>query len=90
VRAPLFGLFRGRMDYGPVPVDVFAFADSGIAWTAIESPSFSGGTRKPVTSVGGGLRMNLFGFAVGELAIARPLQRPQRGWMFVFSLRQGF
>lgn len=90
VRAPLFGLFRGRLDYGPLPVDIFAFADSGVAWTAGERPTFAGGTRDWVTSVGAGARMNLFGFAIGELAIAKPLQRPQRGWMFVFSLRPGF
>jgi hypothetical protein len=32
IRAPLVGLFRGRLDYGQVPVDVFAFADAGVAW----------------------------------------------------------
>ena len=90
VRAPLVGLFKGRMDYGRLPVDVFAFADTGIAWTANIRPSFAGGTRDFVTSVGGGLRMNLFGFAIGEMNIVRPINRPQRGWMFVFALKQGY
>ena len=78
------------MDYGRLPVDVFAFADTGIAWTAAIRPSFAGGTRDFVSSVGGGLRMNLFGFAIGEMNIVRPINRPQRGWMFVFALKQGY
>jgi hypothetical protein len=40
--------------------------------------------------VGGGARVNLFGFAIAEFNLARPLQRPGRGWLFVFNLRPGF
>ena len=90
VRAPLVGLFKGRMDYGRIPVDVFAFADTGIAWTAAIRPAFAGGTRDFVSSVGGGLRANLFGFAIGEINLVRPINRPGRGWMFVFALKQGY
>jgi hypothetical protein len=43
-----------------------------------------------VSRAGAGLRANIFGYAVVELTLARPLNRPGRGWMFVFNLRPGF
>ncbi len=33
VRAPLWGLFKGQLSYGPLPVEIAAFADAGVAWT---------------------------------------------------------
>jgi Tol biopolymer transport system component len=91
VRAPLPGLFRGTLDYGPVPVEILGFFDAGVAWTQSERPSFvNNGTREWVTSAGFGARVNIFGFAIGEFNFAKPLNRPQRGWMFVFNLRPGF
>jgi len=89
VRAPLVGLFRGRLDYGGVPMDVFAFADTGVAWTSNTRPRTFGGTRDWVTSVGFGARVNAFGFMIVELNMVRPLNR-QRGWMFTFGLAPGF
>jgi hypothetical protein len=90
VRAPLVGLFKGRLDYGAVPVDIFGFADAGTAWLRGESPTFAGGTRGWVTSAGFGARVNVFGFAVAEFNMVRPLNRPGRGWMYVFNLRPGW
>ncbi len=83
-----FGLREGM--YGPLPVEVAFFADGGVAWTASEKPSFLGGERKGVASAGVAFRVNLGGFAIGQLAIARPFQRPQKGWVFQFSLTPGF
>ena len=76
--------------YGPVPIEVAFFGDSGVAWTASDKPTLLGGARKPVVSTGVTLRLNLFGFAVGQLDFARPVQRPRHGWMFEFSLTPGF
>jgi hypothetical protein len=90
VRAPLAGLFTGHLDYGPIPVEVFGFADAGLAWTRTARPVFAGGDREWVTSVGGGARVNVLGFMVAELSLAKPLQRPQQGWLFVFNLQPGF
>jgi outer membrane protein assembly factor BamA len=90
LRAPAVGLFKGRLDYGGVPVDLVAFADAGVAWTSADRPSFAGGSRDWVTSVGFGARVNLFGFAIVEFDIVRPLQRPERGWTFAFAFRPGF
>jgi hypothetical protein len=46
LRAPLWGLFRGRLSYGPVPVEVAAFADAGVAWAgSCETVTAGGVTR---------------------------------------------
>ena len=89
-RVPLGGLFTGNLDYGPIPAELFGFFDAGTAWTQAERPDFAGGTRPWVTTVGFGARVNAFGYAVVELNMARPIQRPEQGWMFVFNLRPAF
>jgi Tol biopolymer transport system component len=91
LRFPLLRPFGMRQNvYGPVPIEVAVFGDGGVAWTATEKPAMFGGTRKPVASTGVTLRVNLFNFAVGQLDVARPLQRRRQGWMFEFSLTPGF
>jgi outer membrane protein assembly factor BamA len=91
LRFPLLRPFgvSGSM-YGPIPVEVALFADSGVAWTSGDKPSWLGGSRGGVSSAGVAFRVNLFGFAVGELDMARPFQRPGRGWTFAFNLLQGW
>jgi outer membrane protein assembly factor BamA len=76
--------------YGPLPVEAALFVDGGVAWNRGESPSFLGGARKGVSSAGVALRVNLFGFAVGEFDFSRPFQRPGKGWVFQFNLSPGF
>jgi Tol biopolymer transport system component len=76
--------------YSPVPVEVALFADGGVAWNRGESPSFLGGSRDGVASAGVALRVNLFGFAVGQFDFAHPFQRPGQGWLFQFNLSPGF
>jgi hypothetical protein len=61
-----------------------------VAWTGSQAPSFAGGNRRPVSSAGVSLRLNLFGFTVAQADLAYPLQRPGRGWVFGFSLTPGF
>jgi Tol biopolymer transport system component len=84
-----FGVSTSHM-YGPVPMELALFADSGVAWSKGESPSLFGGSRKPVSSAGVALRANLFGFAVGQFDISRPFDRPGSGWVFQFNLSPGF
>ena len=83
-----FGLSRGM--YGPLPVEVAFFVDSGVAWNRGESPEFLGGAREAATSAGVALRMNMFGYTVAQFNVARPFQRPGQGWVFQFSLSPGF
>jgi Tol biopolymer transport system component len=87
-RFPLLRPFGGM--YGPLPVEVALFADAGVAWNGTESPTFLGGDRKGVSSVGVTLRATLFGFGVGAFNFSRPLQRPGQGWVFQFNLSPGF
>ena len=87
VRAPLVGLFTGKLTYGRVPAEIFGFVDSGLAWTASTPPSRSSNM---ITSAGAGVRINVFGFAIAELNAVRPFDRPLKGWTFVFNLRPGF
>jgi Tol biopolymer transport system component len=90
-RFPLLRPFgaSGNM-YGPLPVEVAFFADAGSAWNQGERPDVLGGSRGGVSSAGVALRVNLFGYAVGEFDFARAFQRPGNGWVFGFNLMPGW
>jgi len=92
LRVPLLGAFGGRRLYGPVPIEMLAFADSGVAWTSGQKASFFGssGARRPVSSFGFGTRINVLGYAVVEFDWVRPLDRPQKHTIWQFSLGPGF
>jgi hypothetical protein len=90
LRAPLLGLFGARRLYGPIPVEVGAFLDAGVAWDSATSPELLGGSRELVKSVGATARLNLFGAAVLQLDYAKPLDRPGKGAFFQFNLLAGF
>jgi WD40 repeat protein len=92
VRVPLLGLFSRRNLYGPIPVELIGFSDFGVAWTASDKAKFLGGdgTRGVVRSYGGGARINVLGFAVVEIDYVRPVDRPQKGWSWVFNFSPGF
>jgi Tol biopolymer transport system component len=76
--------------YGPLPVEVALFADAGAAWNQGERPDVLGGSRGGVSAAGVALRVNLFGYAVGEFDFARAFQRPGHGWSFGFNLMPGW
>jgi len=88
LRFPPWGAFGGQGFYGPLPIEVALFADAGAAWGEVQG--FSRANEKWVKSVGAAVRANVFGFAVAEIAYARPLDRPGRGWVWQFSLQPGF
>jgi Tol biopolymer transport system component len=90
VRVPLWGAFGGEGFYGPLPIDLVAFSDAGIAWGRSERAGFAEGDNQPVVSVGAAIRANILGFAVAEINYVRPLDRPGRGWLWQFNLRPGF
>jgi hypothetical protein len=91
LRFPLLRPFgvSGNM-YGPIPIEVALFADAGTAWKSGETPTLVGGSRKAVSSAGVALRMNLFGYAVGELDFTQAFARPGKGWTFGFNLMPGW
>jgi Tol biopolymer transport system component len=92
LRFPLFGaLGLGSGYYGAFPIDFMVFGDGGLAWDSQNHPSVLGsGTRDPVFSAGAGFRVNLLGFAIGEISLVRPFERPGKGWLWQFELQQGF
>ena len=91
LRFPLLGLFGiGQGYYGFLPIETAFFYDAGIAWNNGDKIGFSGtGKRTPISSYGAAIRMNLFGYAVGEVDYVYPVSRPQ-GWMWQFNLIEGF
>jgi hypothetical protein len=91
IRTPLVGMFKGRIDYGHVPVDLIGFFDAGIAWRGSDGePSSSFGDRPWVKSAGAGVRINAFGVAVIELSAVHAFNRPRDKWQFLFALQPGF
>ena len=45
VLAPLLGLFGKRNLYGPIPIEIGAFFDAGVAWDSGSKPDLFGGDR---------------------------------------------
>ncbi len=68
-----------------VPLEIGPFYDAGVAWGKLEQPSFAGGARKTVSSLGGFVRVNVLGFAVAEISYARPHDRPLRDHVWEFN-----
>ncbi|MEJ2614986.1 MAG: hypothetical protein P8Z35_08510, partial [Ignavibacteriaceae bacterium] len=91
LRFPLLGVFGiGPGYYGYLPLDFGFFYDAGFAWFRGEKISIFGGNQKAVSSYGLVLRMNLFGYAVGELDYVHPMDRPGKKWVWQFNFVQGF
>ncbi|HSB53162.1 MAG TPA: BamA/TamA family outer membrane protein, partial [Gemmatimonadales bacterium] len=91
LRFPLLGVLGiGSGYYGALPLDFTLFGDGGLAWDSAHEPELTGGSRQAVFSAGAGLRFNLFGFAVVELNLAHPFQRPDKHWVWELNLQPGF
>jgi Tol biopolymer transport system component len=90
LRFPLLGLFSRKNFYGAFPVEMAFFGDAGVAWTSQTKPSFAGGDRNWVRSVGTALRVNVLGFAVAEIDYVHPIDRSRKGWIWQFGLTPGF
>lgn len=94
LRFPLFQVLGiGRGYYGILPADFIAFFDTGVAWSDDNKPDLFGlieGSREPLSSVGVGIRTNLFGYFIIGVNYVRPLSRPDKGWYFQFSITPGF
>jgi WD40 repeat protein len=90
LRFPLLGVFGGSSFYGPFPIEAAIFADTGVAWTSADKPSFLSGDRELVSSVGVALRVNVLGFFIVEADYVHPLDRPQKKWLWQFNFTPGF
>jgi Tol biopolymer transport system component len=90
VRVPLLGALGVFPTRALPPLEFAAFVDAGVAWSGSEKAWFAGGSREPLTSYGAALRLNLLGFAIGEVDLVHPNDRPGKGWYWEFSLTPGF
>ncbi len=91
LRFPLFNVLGiGRGFYGILPIEFAAFFDSGLAWNTQDEAWFLGGDRRPVTSAGIGLRMNVFGYAILGASYVYPFDRPDKKAYFQFWFTPGF
>lgn len=97
-RLPLLGPLGVISKVGNVPpIDLIGFFDAGVAWSSDQGQTsvneqafFFGGDRDLLTSAGAGLRVNLFGFALGEVHWVHPFDRPDKGGHFQFAINTGF
>ncbi|MGB9765443.1 MAG: BamA/TamA family outer membrane protein [Candidatus Saccharicenans sp.] len=91
LRFPLFKVLGiGKGFYGIWPLEFLAFYDVGTAWYSNEKPTWFGGSKKPVSSTGVGLRTNLFGVLVLGFDYVYPFDRPIKGWHWQFTITPGF
>lgn len=99
LRLPLLGGIGVIHAPGVPPIEIGAFFDAGIAWTGLDDEECleqlgvegcSLSDRKAVKSTGFLARLNLFGFAIAELDFVRPLDRPEKDWIWQFHLTPGF
>jgi Tol biopolymer transport system component len=90
VRAPLLALLGQKKLYGPIPIEVGAFFDAGVAWDGATTPKLFGGDRDIVKSLGATARLNLLGFAVLQVDYAKPLDRAGHKPIWQFNLLSGF
>jgi len=103
IRFPLLRLLGiGKGYFGAWPLEFYGFYDWGIAYASQPGywwggevakdvrPWFAGGTRRPVTSTGIGIRTNLFGMLVLGLNYVYPISRPERGMHLQFYISPGF
>jgi Tol biopolymer transport system component len=89
-RLPLLGALGIIPSQGMPPIELAFFFDAGSAWVTGDKPDFMGGRAQTVTSMGTALRVNLFGFAIGEVDYVHPNDRPLKGSYWQFSFQPGF
>jgi hypothetical protein len=90
LRVPILGMLGLIHSPGVPPVETALFYDAGAAWTRGDKVNFLGGSRRPVTSYGATVRVNILGFAIGEINYAHPNDRPAKRWVWEFNLSPGF
>jgi hypothetical protein len=84
LRLPLLGKDDvGVFEFRYLPTELAVFLDAGSAWSAHQPPELrlatSSSGRLPVASTGVAARFLIAGVAVGQIYVAKPFQRPERG-----------
>jgi WD40 repeat protein len=87
---PLSLLHLGSGYYGWLPLETAIFFDAGVAWTRSDKATFLGGDRDIVKSYGVALRLGLSRYFVFDFDFVNPIDRPNKGWHWQFSITPGF
>jgi len=91
LRFPIIRRFDVGSTFGLPPLDGLIFYDAGLAWSRGQTPHLGRApenndptiNRYPLTSWGGGLRVNLFNLAILRWDYARPLSGGRKpNWTF--------
>jgi len=97
LRVPFIGTDQfGIINLPYIPMELVAFTDMGVAWSAhqpVDSWSFerdNSTDRIPLVSSGLSARFNLLGILILEAYYAYPFQRPLKGWHWGFNLAPGW
>lgn len=95
LRLPLFGSEQfGLINFPYFPTTLVGFFDGGVAWNKSSNIvwKFERNTTDhvPVFSTGVAARINLFGYAVGQVYYVYPFQRPKQGAYFGFTIAPGW
>ncbi len=95
LRFPLFGTDEyGLVNFSYLPTELAAFFDGGVAWRSGDLPKLrfeqDSDERIPVFSTGLAARVNLFGFLVGQVFVAKPFQRPEKNVEWGFLIAPGW
>ncbi len=90
LRVPLVGPLGLVPSRSAPPVETAIFYDAGLAWGGDRRAAVLGSRRSSATSYGVSLRFNLLGFAIGQISLVHPNQRPLKNWLWEFSLTPGF
>jgi Peptidase of plants and bacteria/Omp85 superfamily domain/WD40-like Beta Propeller Repeat len=89
MRVPVWGLLKRQIEYGPVPLDAFVFADGGVVWARRDAAGIAIAGRSVISSFGAGIRLNAGGLPF-EVAAVRTLDGPKPRWSVDFGFRTGF
>ncbi len=97
-RVPVLGIQEfGLLPFPYLPTEFVLFADAGLAWDS-QNQAVLKLSRKPedqvdripLFSVGASARVNILGLLILESYYALPLQRPDKGWHWGFTLAPGW
>jgi hypothetical protein len=72
------------------PVEIAPFYDAGIAWNRANLSRLADIARKPISSYGASLRVNVLGFAIAQISYVRAQDRPGDPWRWEWTLSPGF
>jgi len=85
-----YGFYDVGLAYASHPSFWWGAAENGYTDADVRPTFWGDGLRKPLQSVGIGLRTNLFGYLILGLNYVYPINRPLRGWHFQVSISPGF